>query len=391
MSMDIESESKEESESKDEKKEEKEEKEEKKKMKIPKLKLEPLEPVTPIKIRRFSQPLIKPSFTQPNKNFVNPVSKYSNLNTNKIHKVNTATSNRPVSSFKKNLNKSYLDTIICESKVLMSIINEAKKKVYNKPISIFDKAKKNYKNHQRLKSAREHLRLNSNPLKNKRVRFCSMTYSENELHLFENINLNSSTRNKRNSIVFFAPNSFKNDSSRKISMNSNILNTNNTNSSKSKDNLNIIHEKHDEKHEDLSDKNSDSDNEKKISIDIFKNENMTQTNFVKKTNKNKIDKLSIEFSKAHNDKLLSFYGMKNYDNNIYRNNIKTEVKKNNEKSSKYNLRYAPQNKKQKRYRIDIEDSEEAKKKTKKFLKNIVELKTFISFCNTQPNSLRQDY
>ena len=84
MSMDIESESKEESESKDEKKEE----EEKKKMKIPKLKLEPLEPVTPIKIRRFSQPLIKPSFTQPNKNFVNPVSKYSNINTNKINKVN---------------------------------------------------------------------------------------------------------------------------------------------------------------------------------------------------------------------------------------------------------------------------------------------------------------
>jgi hypothetical protein len=118
---------------------------------------------------------------------------------------------------------------------------------------------------------------------------------------------------------------------------------------------------------------------------------MTQTNFVKKTNKNKIDKLSIEFSKAHNDKLFSFYGMKNYDNNIYRNNIKTEIKKSNEKSSKYNLRYAPQNKKQKRYRIDIEDSEEAKKKTKKFLRNIVELKTFISFCNTQPNSLRQDY
>ena len=174
-------------------------------------------------------------------------------------------------------------------------------------------------------------------------------------------------------------------------MNSNILNTNNTNSSKSKDNLNIIHEKYDEKHEDLSDKNSDSDNEKKISIDIFKNENMTQTNFVKKTNKNKIDKLSIEFSKAHNDKLFSFCGMKNYDNNIYRNNIKTEIKKSNEKSSKYNLRYAPQNKKQKRYRIDIEDSEEAKKKTKKFLRNIVELKTFISFCNTQPNSLRQDY
>ena len=37
----------------------------------------------------------------------------------------------------------------------MNIIDEAKKKVFDKPISIFEKAKNNFENHQRLKSARK--------------------------------------------------------------------------------------------------------------------------------------------------------------------------------------------------------------------------------------------
>ena len=74
------------------------------------------------KIRRFSQPLIKHSFNNESKNVEIQIIK--NSNTNKNSRLNTLTSNRPVSSFKKHLNKDYLDTIMCESKILMSIINE---------------------------------------------------------------------------------------------------------------------------------------------------------------------------------------------------------------------------------------------------------------------------
>ncbi len=42
------------------------------------------------------------------------------------------------------------------------------KKVFDKPISIFEKVKINFENHQRLKSAREHLRLNSSQSKQKK-------------------------------------------------------------------------------------------------------------------------------------------------------------------------------------------------------------------------------
>lgn len=130
---------------------------------------------------------------------------------------------------------------------------------------------------------------------------------------------------------------------------------------------------------------------KKISVDVFKTENMTQTNFYKINTKKKIDKLSIKFSKIHNDKLFSFCGLKNYDNIIYRNKIKKEIKAKSEKESNSNLRYKPKTKKYKHFRIDIEDSEEVKKKTKKFLKNIVQIRTFLSCCNSPPHSLRQDY
>ena len=401
LSIKDENEESEESENQKEKKNEnqKEKKEEeesiKSKIKIPKLKLEPLEPVTPIKIRRFSQPLIKHSFNNESKNVEIQIIK--NSNTNKNSRLNTLTSNRPVSSYKKHLNKDYLDTIMCESKILMSIINEAKIKVYDKPISIFEKAKNNYKNHQRLKSAREHLKLNSNQLNHKRVRFGSITYSGNEFNnYFNNVNLTSSSKNKRNSIIFFDPSSLKTDSHRKISLSTPInnlhsrTNTNNSNFS-NRENLHIIHENHNEKHEEQSDKNSDSEIEKKISVDVFKTENMTQTNFYKINTKKKIDKLSIKFSKIHNDKLFSFCGLKNYDNIIYRNKIKKEIKAKSEKESNSNLRYKPKTKKYKHFRIDIEDSEEVKKKTKKFLKNIVQIRTFLSCCNSPPHSLRQDY
>ncbi len=118
---------------------------------------------------------------------------------------------------------------------------------------------------------------------------------------------------------------------------------------------------------------------------------MTQTYFNK--TKVKLDKLSILFSKAHNQKLISFCGMKNYDNIIFSNYF-GKKKKNNDRINKEKEEVKLFNKKiklVKRYRIDIEDSAEGKKRKKKFLDNIIELRTYISNSKTQPVSLRETY
>ena len=87
------------------------------------------------------------------------------------------------------------------------------KKVFDKPISIFEKVKINFENHQRLKSAREHLRLNSSNSNKKRVRFGSVAYNDTSFNILINQNENQNEnkmrnsitvgKNKRNSIVFF--------------------------------------------------------------------------------------------------------------------------------------------------------------------------------------------
>ncbi len=274
----------------------------------------------------------------------------------------------------------------------MNIIDEAKKKVFDKPISIFEKAKNNFENHQRLKSAREHLRLNSSQSKQKRVRFGSVAYNDTDFNILINQNdnqiRNSITmgKNKRNSIVFFPT----------FNKSSNSINRYSEKKNKSNNSLHVIHEKHNDKHEDnTSEKNSDysfeNDDLKKLDIKNNKSESMTQTYFNK--TKVKLDKLSILFSKAHNQKLISFCGMKNYDNIIFSNYF-GKKKKNNDRINKEKEEVKLFNKKiklVKRYRIDIEDSAEGKKRKKKFLDNIIELRTYISNSKTQPVSLRETY
>ena len=214
----------------------------------------------------------------------------------------------------------------------MNIIDEAKKKVFDKPISIFEKAKNNFENHQRLKSAREHLRLNSSQSKQKRVRFGSVAYNDTDFNILINQNdnqiRNSITmgKNKRNSIVFFPT----------FNKSSNSINRYSEKKNKSNNSLHVIHEKHNDKHEDnTSEKNSDysfeNDDLKKLDIKNNKSESMTQTYFNK--TKVKLDKLSILFSKAHNQKLISFCGMKNYDNIIFSNYF-GKKKKNNDRINK---------------------------------------------------------
>ena len=279
----------------------------------------------------------------------------------------------------------------------MNIIDEAKKKVFDKPISIFEKAKNNFENHQRLKSAREHLRLNSSNSNKKRVRFGSVAYNDTSFNILINQNENQNEnkmrnsitvgKNKRNSIVFF-PTFNKSSNSIKRYSDKNKTNINN---------LHVIHENHNEKHEEnISEKNSDSsfenDDFKKYKIKNNKSESMTQTYFNKKE-KVKLDQISILFSKAHNQKLISFCGMKNYDNIIFSSYFGRK-KKNNDRLKKekeeVNL-FDKKIKLVKRYRIDIEDSAEGKKRKKKFLDNIIELRTYISNSKTQPVSLRETY
>ena len=117
---------------------------------------------------------------------------------------------------------------------------------------------------------------------------------------------------------------------------------------------------------------------------------MTQTYF-KKKEKVKLDQISIHFSKAHNKKLISFCGMKNYDNIIF-SNIFFKKKKNNDGLNKEKDKlFQKKIKLVKRYRIDIEDSAEGKKRKKKFLDNIIELRTYIANSKTQPITLRETY
>ena len=105
------------------------EKKEKNISKIPQLKLELFESIKPLKNRRFSQPLFKSNFTPAGRNNV-PIIRYSITNkfieeNNQNIKSNNQNTQRGI--YKKHLNQNYLDTIICESKVLMNIIDEAKK------------------------------------------------------------------------------------------------------------------------------------------------------------------------------------------------------------------------------------------------------------------------
>ena len=191
-------------------------------------------------------------------------------------------------------------------------------------------------------------------------------------------------KNKRNSIVFFPT----------FNKSSNSINRYSEKKNKSNNSLHVIHEKHNDKHEDnTSEKNSDysfeNDDLKKLDIKNNKSESMTQTYFNK--TKVKLDKLSILFSKAHNQKLISFCGMKNYDNIIFSNYF-GKKKKNNDRINKEKEEVKLFNKKiklVKRYRIDIEDSAEGKKRKKKFLDNIIELRTYIANSKTQPITLRE--
>ena len=91
--------------------------------------LDLFEPIEPLKNRRFSQPLFKSNFTPAGRNNV-PIIRYSITNkfieeNNQNIKSNNQNTQRGI--YKKHLNQNYLDTIICESKVLMNIIDESKK------------------------------------------------------------------------------------------------------------------------------------------------------------------------------------------------------------------------------------------------------------------------
>ena len=277
----------------------------------------------------------------------------------------------------------------------MNIIDEAKKKVFDKPISIFEKAKNNFENHQRLKSAREHLKLNPNQSNKKRLRFGSVTYNDSDFNIFLKENENEKEnkirfsvingKNKRNSIIFFPTFNKSSNSIKRYSE----YNKNNIN------NLNVIHENHNEKHEEnISEKNSDSsfenDDLKKLKNKNNKSESMTQTYF-KKKEKVKLDQISIHFSKAHNKKLISFCGMKNYDNIIFSNTFFKKKKNNDGVNKEKDKLFQKKIKLVKRYRIDIEDSAEGKKRKKKFLDNIIELRTYIANSKTQPITLRETY
>ena len=64
------------------------------------------------------------------------------------------------------------------------------KKVFDKPISIFEKVKINFENHQRLKSAREHLRLNSSQSKQKKSKIWSCCINDTDFNILINQNDN---------------------------------------------------------------------------------------------------------------------------------------------------------------------------------------------------------
>ena len=287
----------------EESKEEEKEEKERKKIIIPKLKLEI---ISPINIRRYSQPLKQLS----SRASISPKSK-------------------------KKLHKDYLDTIICESKKLMTIIDEAKKKIYDKPISIFEKAKNNFENYKRIKSARENL----HSLKSKKKKFGSVMYLDSEIK-----NL-SPQNNQRNSILFF-PSS--NTEKLKTSNSVNLINNSNNNFSNK-----YVHN--------IQNKN------------IIQSESTTQTEFKKKN----IDRLNIKFSKSHNKKLINNYS-------DLKDNHKVVFKiKNFKNNNTYILNNSKKNLKINKFRINFEKEDEKRKKTHKFINKILKLKKLILTYSTE--------
>jgi len=235
-----------------------------------------------------------------------------------------------------------LDTILCESKKLMTIIDEAKKKIYDKPISIFEKAKNNFQNYKRIKSAREHL----HPLKSKKLKFGSVMYFEPDI---KNI---LTQKNDRNSILFFPSSNTENLKS----YNSlNIINNNNNNNNFNNKYLHIVRNRN-----------------------ITKSENTTQTEF--KNNKTNI--LNIKFSKSHNKKLINNY-------NDLKINGRVIFKIKNLKNNTYNMNNSKKNIIINKFRGDFENDDEKRKKTHKFINNIIKLKRFILKYSTSTSNNRK--
>ncbi len=220
----------------------------------------------------------------------------------------------------------------------MTIIDEAKKKIYDKPISIFEKAKNNFENYQRIKSTRENL----HPIKSKKLKFGSVMYFEPDI---KNI---IPQKNLRNSILFFASKT----ENLKTSNSLNKINNNNNNNFNNKY-LHIVQNKN-----------------------IIKSESTTQTEFKKK----KIDKLYIQFSKSHNKKLIN-----NYSDLKDNNRVRFKIKK--FKNDNYIINNNSQkNIKINKFRINFENEDEKRKKTHKFINKILKLKKLILTYSTEPSN-----
>lgn len=88
----------------------------------------------------------------------------------------------------------------------MKIIEDAKGKFVDKPISLFEQAKKNYNIHQKMKNAKKHINIINNRENPKRDRFGSVNISQFKIFNLKN-KQNSLKRNNRN--IF--PNSITNE------------------------------------------------------------------------------------------------------------------------------------------------------------------------------------
>ena len=285
----------------------------------------------------------------------------------------------------------------------MKIIEDAKGKFVDKPISLFEQAKKNYNIHQKMKNAKKHINIINNRQNPKRDRFGSVNISQFKIFNLKN-KQNSLKRNNRN--IF--PNSITNENNIPvISKSTNNLShftisINKFSKTVNDDYLKIIHEKKINNNNNNNNNNNSNDNNNnsnhfndssflnesennKIKMELDKNnkkDNITQT-----FNITKLDKVHVLFNKSHNQRIINNYGIK--DNKDYSTFTFRKIKP--KKKDKIVLRYNNTNinKRSKRFRIDFEDSYEKKRKTETFLNKIKKLQNYInnkSLIKTNNNS-----
>ena len=289
----------------------------------------------------------------------------------------------------------------------MKIIEDAKSKFVDKPISIFEQAKKNFNIHLKMKNAKKHINIINNREKPKREKFGSVKISQ-----FKIINLkNKQNLLKRNNRKIF-PNSITNEEiTPVISKSTNNLSRftisiNKFSKTVNDDYLKIIHEKkinnnNNNNYNNINNNNNNNNNNNsnhfndssflnesennKVKIELGKNnkkDNITQT-----FNTTKLDKVHVLFNKSHNQRIINNYGIK--DNKDYSTFTFRKIKP--KKKDKIVLRYNNTNinKRSKRFRIDFEDSYEKKRKTETFLNKIKKLQNYInnkSLIKTNNNS-----